>query len=100
MNSESINAQLFTGVLQGKFPVDQFVEHGIGIFDTPILIIQVIKHVPTHQWLAVASCSLLKDHPHFHSELVVEVVSLVQTFHHKRSFRQSNPLNLALPESA
>jgi hypothetical protein len=34
--------QLFTGVLQGKFPVDQLVEHGIGIVDTPILIIQVI----------------------------------------------------------
>src|ERR1019366_10323777 len=42
------------GVLQSKLPVDQFVEHGINIVGTTILIIQVVSmlpHVNAKQWL-------------------------------------------------
>jgi len=42
------------GVVQGKFPVDQLVEHGVNIVGTAILIIQVISmlpHVNGKQWL-------------------------------------------------
>jgi hypothetical protein len=37
---------LLSGVLQGKFPVDQLVEHGVSIVGTAILIVQVISMLP------------------------------------------------------
>jgi len=37
---------LSTGVLQGKFPVDQLVYHGVDIVRTSILIIQVVGVFP------------------------------------------------------
>src|ERR1700690_1607847 len=41
------------GVLQGKFPVDQLIEHGINIVCTSVLAIQVVSvlpHVNGKQW--------------------------------------------------
>jgi hypothetical protein len=34
------------GVLQGKFPVDQFIEDGIHIIRPPVLTIQVVGMLP------------------------------------------------------
>jgi hypothetical protein len=42
VRSAAINIPALAGVLQGKFPIDQLIQHGINIVSPTILIIQAV----------------------------------------------------------